>query len=103
MAASKQAKKTAAPKAVWQARPDDAIRLGAMRWFALEIERKAIEIYATDSSKYPALEKALRDVVRDLNRLGKQVHSLSSDDDCPVGYVLCKDGLCAPMCDGHQN
>jgi hypothetical protein len=25
--------------------------------------------------------------------------SASDSDDCPPGFALCKEGLCAPMCD----
>ena len=36
---------------IWHAEPDDAIRLAALRWFALQIERLSIEIYASDKSR----------------------------------------------------
>jgi hypothetical protein len=25
---------------------------------------------------------------------------VAHEGGCPDGYVLCKDGICAPMCDG---
>jgi hypothetical protein len=25
---------------------------------------------------------------------------IADDGDCPEGYFLCRDGVCAPMCDG---
>jgi hypothetical protein len=92
-------KKTTRPRrAVWQAQPDDAIRLAALRWFALEVERLSIEIYATDKRRYVPVERLLRDT---LKRMGTIRASAKVDDPgvCPDGYVLCKDGLCAPMCD----
>ena len=84
---------------IWQAEPDDAIRLAALRWFALQIERLGIEIYATDKSRYAEIEKILRTA---LSRMAGTKKDLSQDEEseCPEGFILCKDGFCAPMCDG---
>ena len=82
----------------WQADPDDAIRLAALRWFALEIEKLAIEIYASDKTTYRAMETVLTNTVKQMGELSKKL--MLEDDECPEGYVLCKNGLCAPMCDG---
>jgi hypothetical protein len=84
---------------VWQADPDDAIRLAALRWFAIEIERLSIEIYASDKRKYRTMERLLRRTVKRMGAIGDRTNVLR-DEECPNGYVLCKDGLCAPMCDG---
>jgi hypothetical protein len=83
---------------VWQADPDDAIRLAALRWFAIEIERLSIEIYASDKTRYLDLEDLLRGAVKRMKKITRRFDL--DDEDCPNGYVLCKDGLCAPMCDG---
>ena len=96
MASKKGSKKTGI---VWQSGPDDAIRLAALRWFALEIERMGIEIYASDKAKYKAVEKILRQTMTALNATSEDI-IVAASDECPDGYVLCKDGLCAPMCDG---
>ena len=96
MASKRGSKKTGI---VWQAGPDDAIRLAALRWFALEIERMGIEIYASDKTKYKAIEKVLRQTMTAMNAQRDRV-IVADSDECPDGYVLCKDGLCAPMCDG---
>lgn len=82
----------------WQADPDDAIRLAALRWFALEIEKLAIELYASDKTTYRAMEEILIGTVKQMGDLSTKL--MLQEDECPEGYVLCKDGLCAPMCDG---
>ena len=77
----------------WQAAPDDAIRLAALRWFALEIEQMCIEVYATNPGSYHTLEEMLRHTVEKLHQ-----HKLSvGAETCPDGYVLCGE-TCAPMC-----
>jgi hypothetical protein len=91
-------KKQAPPRNKWQAHPNDAIRLAALRWFALEIERISIQIYASNQNLYEDMEDALRDCVRSLGVVGKDAGL--ADGDCPEGYFLCRDGVCAPMCDG---
>ena len=79
----------------WQAAPNDAIRLAALRWFALTIEQTCIEMYATDPASYHVLEKELRHAIE---KLRKHRHKLTlGDDGCPDGYVLCGE-TCAPMC-----
>ena len=79
----------------WQAAPNDAIRLAALRWFALEIEQTCIEMYATNAASYHTLEKELR---RTVHKLHQHQHKLSlGAETCPDGYVLCGE-TCAPMC-----
>jgi len=90
-------KKQAPPRNKWQAHPNDAIRLAAFRWFALEIERVAIQIYASNQTLYEDMEHVLRDTLKSMANVGKDI---ADDGDCPEGYFLCRDGVCAPMCDG---
>lgn len=80
----------------WQAQPDDAIKLAALRWFACIIEAEAIQIYATDSTKYEAIEKVMRTCVKQIHDLKKKF-SLADESECPPGYVMCRNE-CAPMC-----
>lgn len=81
----------------WQAAPNDAIRLAALRWFAVTIEKWSIELYATDATTYPKVVKALRHALNDLSDLRDDARQ--DEDDCPEGYVLCDNGMCAPSCD----
>jgi hypothetical protein len=99
--ATKKTRKKVTPRPrVWKAHPDDAIRLAAVRWFTLELERLAIEIYATDKTQYARIEKLLGQTLSRMGSLGTKVAELSfREEDCPMGYYLCKDGLCSPMCD----
>ena len=92
-------KKKSIPRNKWQAHPNDAIRLAALRWFALQIERTSIEIYASDQNLYGQLEALMRQTIKSLSEVGGQIGL--SDGDCPEGYVLCTDGLCAPMCEPY--
>ena len=98
MAKTKKKQSKARPQ-VWQAQPDDAIRLAALRWLAISIERLTIEIYATDKQQFQAMEDVLRKTVKRLRKISKAIDD-RDEEDCPIGYELCKDGLCAPMCDG---
>jgi hypothetical protein len=77
---------------------DTAERLAALRWLAMRIEQLSIEILVTDPAKFSEVEDALRAQVRLLQRMGQPIVPLG-DGDCPGGYILCRDGLCAPMCD----
>jgi hypothetical protein len=88
-------------KRTWKPEPEDAIRLAALRWFAIELERYSIEIYASDRAKYKAMEGVLRKALAELKRLGRPSGE-KEEESCPDGYILCRDGLCAPMCDAEE-
>lgn len=94
--AKKSSKST---RRTWKPHAHDAIRLAALRWYALTIERLAIDIYATDPRKFEAMAAMLRRQTKELFDLGRGPGGALKDNDCPDGYFLCKDGLCAPMCD----
>ena len=100
---SRSAKPTANPET------NDALKLAALRWFTIELERYSIEIYASDRTNYPALEGVLRKALTELKAFGRPAEATSSkrglqeEQECPDGYILCRDGLCAPMCDADAN
>jgi hypothetical protein len=81
----------------WQAVPNDAIRLAALRWFALTIEKEAIELYATNTLSFPEMEKILRKALGDIDDLRDKF--AAEEDGCPEGYFLCDDDVCRPSCD----
>lgn len=81
------------------ARINDAEQLAALRWLAMKIEQVSIEVFVTDRGKFSQIEDSLRTEVQLLKQIGRPVKP-PEDDDCPDGYVLCRNGLCAPMCDG---
>ena len=77
---------------------NDAQRLAAIRWLAMRIEQVSIEILVTDRDKFDQVENALREQIRLLQRMGRPLQEIEGAE-CPEGYVLCRGGLCAPMCD----
>lgn len=98
--AKAQGKKTITKNAKHGARGvNDAQRLAAVRWLAMRIEQVSIELLVTDRDKFEAVEQSLRDEVKRLKQMARPELPIAGDD-CPEGYVLCRDGLCAPMCDG---
>ena len=86
------------PTPIAQRGTNDAQRLAAIRWLAMRIEQVSIEVLVTDRDKFDAVERSLRDEVKRLKEMGLPEPTIGGDD-CPEGYVLCRDGLCAPMCD----
>jgi hypothetical protein len=94
----KEPKKPTRGTRLWQAQPSDAIRLAALRWFGLEMERLSIEIYASNQDAYAQMERVFRRALADLGEV--RAMSALMDGDCPDGFLLCKDRICAPMCDG---
>jgi hypothetical protein len=80
----------------WKADPSDAIKLAALRWFALMAETSAIQLYATNPANYGPVCAIMRDTIKQLERVGKPLGE--GDGDCPEGYVRCGKE-CAPMCD----
>lgn len=85
----------------WQATPDDAIRLAAIRWFSATIEATAIQMYATNPARFEELEGVMRMCLGELGRLRNALADPNSD--CPPGFVLCKDDVCAPMCEWFES
>ena len=96
---AKKKKKLTRGTGRWQAAPNDAIRLAALRWFALTLEQRAIELYATNASTYKEMEHVLRKALHHLDHL-REEFALGADDECPEGYIPCENGVCKPSCDG---
>ncbi|HEX5071319.1 MAG TPA: hypothetical protein VFV78_13975 [Vicinamibacterales bacterium] len=93
--ATKPARKPTRPK--WKADPSDAIKLAALRWFALMAEAQAIQLYATSPANYKAICDIMRDAIKKMEKIGHTPIG-DTDPDCPEGYVRCG-RECAPMCD----
>jgi hypothetical protein len=79
----------------WSPSPNDAMSLAAIRWFACNLESLAIDIYATDRTKFKEIETALNTALRAIS--GINVNRPIGAEDCPEGYALCN-GLCRPAC-----
>jgi hypothetical protein len=80
----------------WEPNPSDAINLATVRWFALAIEAKAIEIYGTDRTVYPEILAALNKGLSAINTVNVK-KPIADEGDCPPGWVRCNDD-CAPAC-----
>ena len=80
----------------WEPSPGDAINLATIRWFALMVEAKAIEIYGTDPAVYPELQKVLANCLGEVSSI-KAPQPVAGDGDCPPGWVQCGED-CAPVC-----
>ena len=80
----------------WQPGADDAINLATIRWFALSIEAKGIEIYGTNPAVYPDIQKVLGECLTAVAGI-KVKKSIAGDSDCPPGWVQCGED-CAPVC-----
>ena len=84
----------------WTPAPNNAIQLAALQWYSLTVGRLAIEIYATRPDRYAELTELLRKQVKELADFNK--HAGEVADGCPDGYIMCRDGLCSPMCEGEN-
>jgi hypothetical protein len=85
-------------KTGWQPSPQDAINLAALRYYAMEIERKSTLIYFTDPSADRPILGPLTDLlasfITQLNELAAQPKGFNAE--CCPPFVLCSDGLCHP-------
>jgi hypothetical protein len=91
-----------AVKRNWKPEPLDAMRLAALHWWALTIERTGIEVYASERSRWRDKEVGaiLRRAVKELAALRQRPSAMStvqcqSDADCAEGYICCH-GICEP-------
>lgn len=78
----------------------DATAIAAIHWFALTIERSALQSYITDGSQLAKIETILSAAV---SALGK-VHAappIGGDDPCPKGWKMCQE-MCLPDCDAQS-
>ncbi len=92
-------------------RPDDALAIAALRNFAIDVERLLVRIYVTDPTKYQKLVHLMRKQLDEIYRAGTDPKLLEtvkatkgrdrrylSEENCPPGWELCTDGLCAEVC-----
>ena len=100
MAKAQRKNAKTSPRTGGPSRTNDAERLAAIRWLAMKIEQVSIEVFVTDRDKLDDVVGALRATVNTLRQLAPERTLLGDcDADCPPPYVLCRDCLCAPMCD----
>lgn len=86
----------------FQPEAGDAFKLAAIQWWAANIARLAIELYATDRRQYDRMSRVFRDAAAALEALAGQKRAIrqdtigcSSDPECPPGWY-CDEGTCVP-------
>jgi hypothetical protein len=85
-------------KTGWKPSTHDAINFATIRWFALAIEAKCIEIYGTYPELYPDIQAALGDSLSAVGGVNPKKPIADPDPgDCPPGWVPCG-ADCAPRC-----
>jgi hypothetical protein len=76
-----------------------ALKLAALRWYAISLEKLANDIYITDREKFHRIDEILKHAYRELAAVRKEFTKAATDEDgCPPGYVNC-DGICLPDCE----
>lgn len=83
----------------WKADQDQpAMTLAAIRWYAMSIEKYAMDLYITDRAQYPAVKAVLDTTLASLEELRTQLTSIQSEAaGCPPGFKNCN-GVCLPDC-----
>ena len=86
----------------FQPDPSDAFKLAAIQWWASNIARLAIELYATDRRQYNRMSRVFKDAAAALEGLaGEKRVKMSdligcqTDPECPPGWY-CDEGTCVP-------
>ncbi len=79
---------------------ETALRLAAIRWYMLSLEKLSNDIYITDRTKYDQINGILKTAFQALGDIRKSMSAMALDEGggCAPGYVNC-DGLCLPDCD----
>ena len=80
----------------WDPKPSDAISLATIRWFALMMEAKAIEIFGTNPQVYPKIQEVLGECLAKVAKIDVK-KDITDPGDCPPGWVPCGED-CAPRC-----
>jgi hypothetical protein len=82
----------------WKADQDQpAMTLAAIRWYAMSIEKYAMDLYITNREQYPAVKDILDHALDSLEQLRAQQSVMSQDSGCPPGFRNCG-GICLPDC-----
>ena len=91
------AKKTKKKATHATSKPNDAVNLAALHWYALMIERISIQLYVTDAKNFGSVKGALNDALKALDLLRQGFATPCSE--CQDGWECCpSDGMCAPTC-----
>ena len=77
-----------------------ALKLAAIRWYMLSLEKLSNDIYVTDRAKFVEIDGILKSAFHALGDIRKKMSAAMVEEDggCAPGYVNC-DGICLPDCD----
>lgn len=82
----------------WKVDQDQpALTLAAIRWYAMSIEKYAMDLYITNAAQYPPVKAILDNALASLEQLRSQQSVASQDAGCPPGFKNCN-GVCLPDC-----
>jgi hypothetical protein len=82
----------------WKAEQDQpAMTLAAIRWYAMSIEKYAMDLYITNREQYPAVKAILDNALESLEQVRSQQSVMAEDAGCPPGFKNCG-GICLPDC-----
>jgi hypothetical protein len=82
----------------WKAEQDQpAMTLAAIRWYAMSIEKYAMDLYITNREQYPAVKAILDNALESLEQVRSQQSARGEDAGCPPGFKNCS-GICLPDC-----
>ena len=73
---------------------EDAMRMLAIRSFALSIGQRAIQAYVTKPHKYKTIQKVLAAAITQLNKEAGDGNKQNPPDSCIDPWVLCSDQIC---------
>ena len=78
---------------------ETALKLAAIRWYMLSLEKLSNDIYITDRARYHEIEGILKRAFLEMGGIRKKMASVAMEGDgCGPGYVNC-DGICLPVCE----
>jgi hypothetical protein len=82
-----------------QAQVEEASLIAAIHWYALVIEKGALELVITSPSRFEKVKTILSEAVDQLNSAQPepQPKGGESGGSCPPGWELCE-GVCQPEC-----
>ena len=71
--------------------------LAAIRWYAMSIEKYAMDLYITNRAQYPEVKAILDGALESLEQVRAQMTATVQDAGCPPGFKDCN-GICLPDC-----
>ena len=80
---------------------ETALKLAAIRWYMLSLEKLSNDLYITDRRKYAEVEEILKRAFHELIVIRKSMASVALEDGCGPGYVNCN-GICLPDCEASN-